>query len=297
MKKNENDPLLSQKITRKNVFSIINEQNQNILNVPLKIVRMISKANKKPRAKDENKDLKNTDDNIFDIQNVTKYYLSGNVLTNVLKNISFTIKRGEYVAILGKSGSGKSTLLNLMSGLDRASNGNVIVNNLNLPYLSDNKLTKFRRNNVSFIFQSYNLLQNLTSYDNVMSGAYLQKDKTKLLNIDELFKEYDVEDVKYKFPSTMSGGQQQRISILRALIKNAPIIFADEPTGALDPGTAKIVLESLDGINKKYGTTIVMVSHDKKVEELADKVIYLKNGYIEKIRVNKTRKDPKEILI
>ncbi|WP_051599959.1 ABC transporter ATP-binding protein [Mycoplasma elephantis] len=289
MKKNEKNSIFDKKVNRKNIFNIINEHNENIITIPYKIIRIINKANKKPRPKDENKNLKNAEDNIFDIQNVTKYYLSGNTLTNVLKNISFTIKRGEYVAILGKSGSGKSTLLNLMSGLDRASNGNVIANNVNLPYLSDGNLTKFRRNNVSFIFQSYNLLENLTSYDNVMSGAYLQKDKKKILDINELFKEYDVEDVKFKFPSMMSGGQQQRISILRALIKNAPIIFADEPTGALDPNTAKIVLESLDKINKKYNTTIIMVSHDKKVENLVDKVIYLKDGNIVDIKINKTR--------
>lgn len=295
MAKKEINPIFEGKVNTKNVFSLINEQEKSVLEIPPKIIRIINKANKRPRNKDEEVNLTNTEGNIVDVNNVTKYYLTGNVLTNVLKNISFTIKQGEYVVIYGKSGSGKSTLLNLLSGLDRASNGSVVVNNINLPYLSDAKLTKFRRNNVSFIFQSYNLLQNLTGYDNVLSGAYLQKDKSKRLDIHELFKEYELEDVKYKFPAQMSGGQQQRISILRALAKNAQIIFADEPTGALDTDTTKIVLESLHKINKEYGTTIIMVSHDKEIEKVADKVIYISKGNIRDIKINKKPLKPSEI--
>lgn len=295
MAKKEINPIFEGKVNTKNIFSLINEQEKSVLEIPPKIIRIINKANKRPRNKDEEVNLTNTEGNIVDVNNVTKYYLTGNVLTNVLKNISFTIKQGEYVVIYGKSGSGKSTLLNLLSGLDRASNGSVVVNNINLPYLSDAKLTKFRRNNVSFIFQSYNLLQNLTGYDNVLSGAYLQKDKSKRLDIHELFKEYELEDVKYKFPAQMSGGQQQRISILRALAKNAQIIFADEPTGALDTDTTKIVLESLHKINKEYGTTIIMVSHDKEIEKVADKVIYISKGNIRDIKINKKPLKPSEI--
>lgn len=295
MAKKEINPIFEGKVNTKNIFSLINEQEKSVLEIPPKIIRIINKANKRPRNKDEEVNLTNTEGNIVDVNNVTKYYLTGNVLTNVLKNISFTIKQGEYVVIYGKSGSGKSTLLNLLSGLDRASNGSVVVNNINLPYLSDAKLTKFRRNNVSFIFQSYNLLQNLTGYDNVLSGAYLQKDKSKRLDIHELFKEYELEDVKYKFPAQMSGGQQQRISILRALAKNAQIIFADEPTGALDTDTTKIVLESLHKINKEYRTTIIMVSHDKEIEKVADKVIYISKGNIRDIKINKKPLKPSEI--
>ncbi|MGY6171746.1 ABC transporter ATP-binding protein [Candidatus Mycoplasma pogonae] len=236
--------------------------------------------------------LVNHNDNIIEVKEVVKYYLSGYVTTPVLKGVDLEVKKGEFVVLFGKSGSGKSTLLNLMSGLDRPSEGDVVVVNQNLTCQSDSQLTNFRRKHVSFIFQSYNLFQNLSGYDNVLTGAYLQKDKNKLLNIDDLFKEFEIEEIKNKYPSQMSGGQQQRISILRALIKNSDIIFADEPTGALDENTSKIVLRLLQYINKKYQTTIVMVSHDPSVAELANKVIYLENGLIKKIKLNEK---PKQI--
>ncbi|AGM22235.1 ABC transporter ATP-binding protein [Mesomycoplasma hyopneumoniae 168-L] len=165
-----------------------------------------------------------------------------------------------------------------MSGLDRATEGEIIVDSVNLAYLKNGELTKFRRQNVSFIFQSYNLLGNINGYDNVQVGAYLQKDKSKVLDIEQLFAEFELDDIKFKFPSQMSGGQQQRISILRALVKNAKLIFADEPTGALDEANTNIVLRALKYINKKYKTTIVMVSHDPAMESLADLIIKLKNG-------------------
>ncbi|WP_337898078.1 ATP-binding cassette domain-containing protein, partial [Mesomycoplasma ovipneumoniae] len=149
---------------------------------------------------------------------------------------------------------------------------------VNLAYLKNSELTKFRRQKVSFIFQSYNLLGNINGYDNVQVGAYLQGDKTKLLDIQDLFTEFELDDIKFKFPSQMSGGQQQRISILRALVKNAKIIFADEPTGALDENNTNIVLRILKYINKKYKTTIVMVSHDPQMEPLADLIIKINNG-------------------
>lgn len=218
--------------------------------------------------------------------NVSKFYINDSEITKVLDNISFEIKRGEYVAIYGKSGSGKSTLLNLISGLDRPTAGSIINNGYNIQMLSDAKLTSFRRNNISFIFQSYYLLENLSAYDNVLSGSYLQKDKDKVLDIDQLFDEYDINNIKYKFPATMSGGQQQRVSILRALIKNSPVIIADEPTGALDPETTKIVLNSLNKMNKEYNTTIIMVTHDEPISRLANKIIYIKDGKIADIKIN-----------
>ncbi|WP_051619133.1 ABC transporter ATP-binding protein [[Mycoplasma] collis] len=261
-----------------------NQKEVNILSK--KEISKIKKANNKPKKKQGNINNTNTSGNIIDIQNVYKSYLSGSVVTQVLKGINFTIKKGEFAVLFGKSGSGKSTLLNIISGLDRASDGEVIVANNNLTYYSNAKLTKFRREKVSFIFQSYNLLQNLTGYDNVLTGAYLQKDKNKILNIKNLFKEFEIDEIKYKYPSQMSGGQQQRISILRALAKNADIIFADEPTGALDEKTSKIVIRQLKYINKKYKTTIIMVSHDPSIAKMCDKVIKLSDGKIEKIEIN-----------
>ena len=183
----------------------------------------------------------------------------------------------------GKSGSGKSTLLNIISALDRPTSGKVIVNDISLPYLSNRNQTLFRRENISFIFQNYNLLQNLNSYDNVETGSYLQSDKSKRLDIKKLFVDFDLEQCMYKYPSQMSGGQQQRVSILRAIAKNSEIIVADEPTGALDENTGKIVLKLLQQINKKYKSTIIIVSHDPDIAAIADKVIYLELGHVKNI--------------
>ncbi|VEU70053.1 ABC transporter ATP-binding protein [Mycoplasmopsis glycophila] len=285
---------LDTKITKKNVFEVLNNKvGGNKITVDRSVAKKLKKAATKKRPKDDHKDLKNSENAIIEVKNVSKYYLSGNVVTRVLKDVSVTINKGEFVLIFGKSGGGKSTLLNLISGLDRPSNGDVIVCDTNLPYLSDLQLTLFRREHVSFIFQNYNLLQNLSGYDNVETGAYLQKNKDKKLDLDKLFTEFDMEDVKDKYPAQMSGGQQQRISILRALAKNAEIIFADEPTGALDGNTSEIVLSYLWDINKKYGTTIVMVTHDPLIDKIADKVIYVKNGKISDVIYNKERVHPK----
>lgn len=288
---------IKEKITKKNVFNFLDSsEGTNKISVDRSIAKKLRKAANQKRPKDDHIDLKNNEENIIEVRDVSKYYLSGNTVTKVLKNVSMEIKKGEFILIFGKSGGGKSTLLNLISGLDRPSKGDVIVCDTNLPYLSDVKLTLFRRENVSFIFQNYNLLQNLTGYDNVETGAYLQKNKDKKLNLDDLFKEFEMEEVKDKYPSQMSGGQQQRISILRALAKNASIIFADEPTGALDSNTSKIVLSYLFDINKKYGTTIVMVTHDPSIEPIADKVVHVKDGKITDIKVNKKPKHPKDIV-
>ncbi|AJR12169.1 ABC transporter ATP-binding protein [Mesomycoplasma dispar] len=263
---------------QKQALQIIKQTNQgNFTNKQLKLIRW---ANDNPRVKVGKIDNKNSEGSIIDFKNVSKYYLFGSVVTKVFADINFNIAAGDFAILSGKSGSGKSTILNLMSGLDRATEGEIVVDSTNLAYLKNGELTKFRRQNVSFIFQSYNLLGNINGYDNVQVGAYLQKDKTKLLDIQQLFEEFELDDIKFKFPSQMSGGQQQRISILRALVKNAKIIFADEPTGALDENNTNIVLRTLKYINQKYKTTIVMVSHDPAMEALADLIIKLKNGQL-----------------
>ncbi|VEU68535.1 ABC transporter ATP-binding protein [Mycoplasmopsis pulmonis] len=260
-----------------------------------KTLKIINRANNKKRKADARKKFKNLTGNIIDVVNVSKIYTSGNLVTSVLKGVNFHIKKGEFVILYGKSGSGKSTLLNLISGLDRPTKGDVVVNDVNLPYLSNNELTKFRRLNVSFIFQSYNLLENITGFDNVETGDYLQKDKSKKMDIHKLFEIFDLEDVKYKFPAQMSGGQKQRISILRALTKNTDLIFADEPTGALDEKTTLIVLDILQKINQQTGTTIIMVSHNPFMAPIAHKVIRLKEGLIERVEINKKPLSPHEI--
>ncbi|WP_337896242.1 ABC transporter ATP-binding protein [Mesomycoplasma ovipneumoniae] len=247
-------------------------------NLSAKQLKLIRWANDTPRVKVGKIQDTNLPGSIIDFKNVSKYYLFGSVVTKVFSDISFSVAEGDFAILNGKSGSGKSTILNLMSGLDRATEGDIVVDSVNLAYLKNSELTKFRRQKVSFIFQSYNLLGNINGYDNVQVGAYLQGDKTKLLDIQDLFSEFELDDIKFKFPSQMSGGQQQRISILRALVKNAKIIFADEPTGALDENNTNIVLRILKYINKKYKTTIVMVSHDPQMQPLADLIININNG-------------------
>ncbi|MHA0296806.1 ABC transporter ATP-binding protein [Mesomycoplasma ovipneumoniae] len=247
-------------------------------NLSAKQLKLIRWANDTPRVKVGKIQDANLPGSIIDFKNVSKYYLFGSVVTKVFSDISFSVAEGDFAILNGKSGSGKSTILNLMSGLDRATEGDIVVDSVNLAYLKNSELTKFRRQKVSFIFQSYNLLGNINGYDNVQVGAYLQGDKTKLLDIQDLFTEFELDDIKFKFPSQMSGGQQQRISILRALVKNAKIIFADEPTGALDENNTNIVLRILKYINKKYKTTIVMVSHDPQMQPLADLIININNG-------------------
>ncbi|QJR44372.1 ABC transporter ATP-binding protein [Mycoplasma miroungirhinis] len=269
-----------------------NKTTTNETSLSLNEIKKISKANNKPRPKDKFASEKNSPGVIIEVKNVTKTYLSGNLATEVLKGVSFKINRGEIAVLFGKSGSGKSTLLNLISGLDRTTTGQIIVNDVALPYLSNAKQTLFRRENISFIFQNYNLLQNLNSYDNVETGSYLQKNKQKQMNIKQLFADFDLSDCMYKYPSQMSGGQQQRVSILRALAKNSEIIVADEPTGALDEKTSKLVQNILLDINAKYNSTIVIVSHDPDIAAIADKVIYLELGKIKEIKTkDKTRRE------
>ncbi|WP_036435910.1 ABC transporter ATP-binding protein [Mycoplasmopsis felifaucium] len=284
------------KISKQNVFDILDAQSakKNII-VPKPVAKLLTKINKNKRKKDENYNLKNEGEKIIEVKNVSKYYVSDNVVTRVLKNVSMDVKKGELLLILGVSGGGKSTLLNLISGLDRPSKGDVIVCDENLPYMSNNKLTIFRRKHVSFIFQNYNLLANLNAYDNVETGAYLQTDPAKKVDIVQLFKRFEMEEEMYKFPSQMSGGQQQRVSIMRALSKNSEIIFADEPTGALDESTTKIVLKLLYEINKETGSTIVMVSHNPVMAAMADRVVHVVEGRIDRVQVNEKPIHPDDI--
>lgn len=279
---NENDETKSF-TTTSYVDDIYSETNEQTLVLPVNSseTRKIKRQNNHKRRKDEHKDMKNTDNNIIEVKNIKKYYLTNKKeAIVVLNDLSLKIERGDFVVLFGKSGSGKSTLLNIISGLDRATEGNVIVKDKNLPYLSNSELTKFRRENVSFIFQQYHLLNNITGYENVETGMILQKDKNNRIDINQMFKDFELEEVIHKYPSQMSGGQQQRVSILRAIAKNSEIIFADEPTGALDKKTSDIVMNLLQKINKEQGKTIIMVSHDPDVVRYAKRTIVLSKGKI-----------------
>lgn len=260
----------------------INE-NTSVIKVPKKVIKLTKKESRKKRKWNEEATIKNQPGYVIEINDLSKNYVSGgNKITRVLKNLNLKIKQGEFIVLFGKSGSGKSTLLNIISGLDRPTSGNVIVMDHNLPYLSTNQLTKFRRDYLSFIFQQYHLLNNITGFENVETGLYLNKKNNAKNNefIETMFKKFDLADAMNKFPSQMSGGQQQRISIMRALSKDADIIFADEPTGALDKKTSTIVLDMLKDVNRNFNKTIVMVSHDPSVTKYATRVVTLDKGII-----------------
>lgn len=234
-------------------------------------------ANKTPKGE---RNISNTQNSIIDVIKINKYYATGKSYTHVLKDISLNIKKGEFVVILGPSGSGKTTLLNILSGLDRPTYGDVVVNNINISSLSNSELTTFRRHNVGFVFQSYNLLSELNAMDNALMGSQLQIDGNKRLDVKELFEKVGLEGSEKKAIGELSGGQAQRVSIVRALAKNPEVIFADEPTGALDSKTSEKVLDLFKDINKKYNTTIVFVTHDEKIAKLADKLIRVEDGKV-----------------
>lgn len=249
----------------------------NAPNIPLSRteIKTIKRANKKPHGE---ANIKNNNGFIIELNNVSKVYVTGHTKFKALRNVNVGIKRGEFVVILGTSGSGKSTLLNVISGLDRATEGEVVVNNINIAALNNRDLTTFRRNYIGFIFQSYNLLPELNAKDNAELGRSLQIDGTKREDISKLFETIGIGH-KIKSPITeMSGGQLQRVSIARALAKRPQIIFADEPTGALDTESTEKVLELLKAINKNFGTTIVLVTHDRSIAKLADRVLIVKDG-------------------
>lgn len=237
----------------------------------------------------------NTNSNVIELFDVKKSYLTGDLEYEVLKGVNLKIKLGDFVVILGPSGSGKTTLLNIISGLDKVNTGDVFVAGYNLSLLKDSHLTKFRRDNVGFIFQQYNLLTNLTARENAEVGENLAKNKNKNMTIDDIFNVIEMDEHMNKFPSQLSGGQQQRVSIGRALAKNPTILFCDEPTGALDEEMGRKVLEILLDVNHQYKTSIIMVTHNPNFQYVANTVINVKNGKIISVKNNEKPMKPSDI--
>ncbi|WP_339022786.1 ABC transporter ATP-binding protein [Spiroplasma endosymbiont of Crioceris asparagi] len=237
----------------------------------------------------------NYDENIIELINVKKSYSNGSSTTPVLKGIDLEIKKQKVVIILGPSGSGKTTLLNVISGLDKINAGDLYVNGTNLFFLKDSHLTKFRRDNVGFIFQQYNLLSNLTARENTEVGENLNKRKNNGLSIPEIFETIGMEEQINKYPHQMSGGQQQRVSIARAIAKNPKILFGDEPTGALDEEMGKRVLDILIQVNRKFKTTVIIVTHNPNIAKIGDQIIRVANGLIVANEINENPMDPKDI--
>ncbi|SYV96649.1 ABC transporter, ATP-binding protein, partial [Mycoplasma putrefaciens] len=236
----------------------------------------------------------NLDKHIIELKNVKKSYITGDLETPVLKGIDIKLDKSDFIVILGPSGSGKTTFLNIISGLDKASEGDVFILGSNLSLLKDSHMTKFRRRTVGFVFQQYNLLTNLTSKENAEVGENLAKSKGGM-TIEEIFETIGMKEQMNKYPHQMSGGQQQRVSIARALAKNPDILFADEPTGALDEEMGRKVLEILVKVNREYKTTIIVVTHNPNIAKIANTVIHIRNGVIDKLERNPNPADPKTI--
>ena len=221
-------------------------------------------------------------ENILKIDKVEKYYGSRSSLTKAIDNISFEVDKGEFVAIMGASGSGKTTLLNCISTIDRVTSGHIYVDKEDITKLKGNKLNKFRREELGFIFQDFNLLDTLTAYENIALALSIQNVSASDIakRIDKASKELDIQDVLKKYPYQMSGGQKQRVASARAIITNPKLVLADEPTGALDSKSAKMLLERFTYLNKELMATILMVTHDAFTASYASRVIFIKDGKI-----------------
>ncbi|WP_455052773.1 ABC transporter ATP-binding protein [Mogibacterium sp.] len=220
------------------------------------------------------------------IDNIKKSYGTGDSRVDVLKGINCGVNKGEICVLLGPSGSGKSTLLNILGGIDKADNGSVTIGEDKIENFNDKQLSQYRRKHLGYIFQSYNLVPNLTVRENIEVGAYLSD---KPLPIDELIELLGLEAHKNKRPNQLSGGQQQRTSIGRAIVKNPDLLLCDEPTGALDYNTSKEILKLVEDINIKYGTTIVIVTHNVAISQMAHQVINLHDGRIRSDEKNNNR--------
>lgn len=221
----------------------------------------------------------------LNVENLKKSYTTGDVTTTVLNGAEISLEEGEIGVILGPSGSGKSTLLNIIGGIDRCDSGTVIVDNIDVTKLNDAKLTDYRRDNIGFIFQFYNLIPNLTVGENIEVVSNISQSP---LNTDEVLKAVGMCDKKNRFPRELSGGEQQRVSIARAIVKNPKLLLCDEPTGALDFSTSREILKLIQKVNKEFGTTILMITHNTAISAMANKVYKVKSGEIEERIVNET---------
>ena len=242
--------------------------------------------------KDEEKSTKAEKKVLMEFKNVTKEYARGDRVFYALKDVNLTINEGEMVVILGPSGAGKSTLLNLLGGMDRASSGKIIFDGVDIAKYSDNQLTQYRAANVGVVFQFYNLIPTLTAYENV---ALMKNIEKNIMDPKEALAEVGLEDHMHQFPSQLSGGEQQRTSIARAIAKKPKLLLCDEPTGALDTDTGQDVLRLLQNMSREKKRTVVMVTHNSTFADIADTVIRVKNGTIQSVNINENVKDASEV--
>ena len=215
----------------------------------------------------------------LEIRGIKKSFGTGDSRVNVLKGLDLKIEKGEFCVLLGPSGSGKSTLLNIIGGIDGADEGSITIEGERLEDMTEKKLSLYRRKHLGYIFQMYNLIPNLTVRENIEVGAYLSEQP---LDVDELLHTLGLYEHQRKLPNQLSGGQQQRTAIGRAIVKNPDILLCDEPTGALDYHTSKEILKLIETVNQRYGNTIIMVTHNDAIKDMADRVVKLRDGMIRK---------------
>lgn len=224
------------------------------------------------------------EDNFIEFKDVYKRYQMGEVTIAAANGVNFHVKPGEFVVIVGPSGAGKSTILNMLGGIDQNDDGQIIIGGKDLSAMNNKELTLYRRYDIGFVFQFYNLVQNLTAKENVELATQICKDS---LNPDEVIEKVGLKNRKNNFPSQLSGGEQQRVAIARAIAKNPKLLLCDEPTGALDYKTGKQILQLLQDTAKKENMTVLIITHNGAIAPMADKVIHFKNGTAEKIEINK----------
>jgi putative ABC transport system ATP-binding protein len=229
---------------------------------------------------------------ILKVESLSKYYQMGEVRVKALEDVSFEVEKGEFIVILGPSGSGKSTLLNIMGGMDTPSEGKVLFNNELITNYTDKELTMYRRHKIGFVFQFYNLMATLTAKENVELVAEITDSS---VNIDEVMEAVGLGDRADHFPSQMSGGEQQRVAIARAVAKAPQILLCDEPTGALDFETGIQILRVLKDVNEKFNNTVIVITHNASIAQMADKVIKMRSGTITEIIENESPIEPERI--
>ena len=229
---------------------------------------------------------------LLKVEHVSKIYGAKETQVKALDDVSFTVEKGEFVAIVGPSGSGKSTLLHILGGVDRPTSGQIILDGNAMYQMDEDGLAIFRRRQIGLIYQFYNLIPNLTVKENIEVGAYLGSNP---LDVDDLLHTLGLWEHKDKIPSQLSGGQQQRTSIGRAIVKNPDLLLCDEPTGALDYNTSKDILKLIEDVNRKYGNTIIIVTHNDAIKLMADRVIKLRDGMIRKEYTNEPKTPAMEL--
>ncbi|MEI3225606.1 MAG: ABC transporter ATP-binding protein [Lachnospiraceae bacterium] len=228
----------------------------------------------------------------LEIKGLRKSFGTAQNRTEVLKGIDFAVEKGEICVLLGPSGSGKSTLLNIIGGIDGADSGQICINGEMLEDMNEKTLTQYRRKHLGYVFQMYNLIPNLNVRENIEVGAYLSDHP---LDIEELLNTLGLAEHWNKLPNQLSGGQQQRTAIGRAIVKNPDILLCDEPTGALDYNTSKEILKLIEDVNRKYGNTVIMVTHNDAIRNMADRVVKLRDGQIRKDYLNETKIPAKDL--